>query len=77
MANTSSIKRLQQFVNRITGQKVRVTKITKTELASRKHDVCEICNVKENGLADKTTARTVKADSIRRHYFKYQDVKAK
>lgn len=68
--NTSKIKRLQNFVSDYSDQIIRVTKVTKVNLESRKHDLCKVCNVSPNGVIDASTRRTVKSDSIRRHYSK-------
>jgi hypothetical protein len=70
MISNSSIKRMQQFAHKESGNKIRVTKVTKTELTSRKHDLVTIVSLGELGVADKKSQRVVKSDSIRRHYVK-------
>jgi hypothetical protein len=63
------IKRLQQFISRTTGQVVKVTKVTRPDVISRKTDLCRITDVVDGKLKPKT-ARLILADSLRRRYIK-------
>lgn len=59
------VKRLQQFVSRVTGQFVKVTNVIRLE--TRKQDMCTVMNV-VGGKLDKSSKRLIRADSLRRKY---------
>ena len=61
------IKRLQQFISRTTGQVVKVTKVIRSDVNSRKQDLCRVSDV-VGGVLQTKTARMIRSDSLRRRY---------
>lgn len=63
-----NVKRLQYFANNITGQIVKVTKVIRPSIESRKKDLCMVKNVVNNKIDD-SSARYLLSDSLRRKYY--------
>ena len=61
------VKRLQQFTHLTSGIVVKVTKIIKPEIKSRKKDLCLVTNIIDGNLV-KGTERYIVSETLRRHY---------
>lgn len=62
------IKRLQLFMHQDNLKIVKVTKVTRPNINSRKFDVCRIVEVSKTGHIIPGTAKEVLSDSLRRRY---------
>ena len=61
------VKRLQQYVHQNSGTTVKVTKVIKQPIESRKKDLCLVTDVVDGKLV-KGTGRLVVSETLRRHY---------
>lgn len=61
------VKRLQQFTHLNSGNTVKVTKVIKQPIESRKKDLCLVTDV-VNGKLVKGTERLLVSETLRRHY---------
>ena len=61
------VKHLQYYENRLTGTFVKVTKVIRPALNTRKKDLCLIKNL-SLGQLDNNSGRYILSDSLRRKY---------
>lgn len=62
------VKPTQKFRSPASGATIKVTKVIRSSV-SNIYDVCRISNLSPKGRVDRSTARYVYADSIRRRYY--------